>query len=294
MASRSKSPRPRTTPKRRRASGADGPRPIYVLSDSTGNLGRHVLTAILTQFPSDAFRLEMRSFIRSPAQIEDVFQQVRERPGVVFHGMLDPEHKRLIRQGCKAAGVECCDLTGGFVDLLARASGITPGKNYALLHHVDEAYHRRVRALEFTLEHDDALGLDSIGEADIVLVGVSRTSKTPTSIYLAQLGYRVANVALAIEVEPPRELLAVKERKVVGLVINPATLAEIRDRRRSEWRMEAGNYTDPSAIAREIAWSRNLFTRQRWPVLDVTNQAVEETAARIVHALGLTPPTERG
>ena len=97
MASRSKSPRSKPTPKRRRASGAEGPRPIYVLSDSTGNLGRHVLTAILTQFPADAFRLEMRSFIRSAAQIEDVFRQVEAEPGVVFHGMLDPEHNRLIR-----------------------------------------------------------------------------------------------------------------------------------------------------------------------------------------------------
>ena len=265
-----------------------GPRPIHVLSDSTGNLGRHVLTAILTQFPADAFRLEMRSFIRSPKQIEDVFQQIQAAPGVVFHGMLDHAHKEQIEQACKKLGIGCCDLTGPFVDLLARTSGITPGRNYELLHRVDEAYNRRVRALEFTLEHDDALGLDTLDRADIVLVGVSRTSKTPTSIYLAQLGYYVANVALAIQVEPPKELLALTGNKVVGLVIDPRTLTEIRDRRREEWRMAPGSsYTDEQEVAREIAWSRKLFNRQGWPVLDVTNQAVEETAARVVHALGL-------
>src|SRR5205085_19209 len=139
-------------------------------------------------------------------------------------------------------------------------------------------------------EHDDALGLDSIGEADIVLVAVSRTSKTPTSVYLAQLGYRVANVALAMQVEPPKQLLELTTRKVVGLVIEPRTLADIRARRQQAWRMEATSYTDPREVAHEVAWSRELFTRQKWPILDVTNQAVEETAARIVNALGLTGP----
>ena len=272
---------------RKPVASAAGPRPIYVLSDSTGNLGRHVLTAILTQFPADAFRLEMRSFIRSPGQIDEVLKQVKSDPGVVFHGMLDHEHKRQIEAGCKRIGTSCCDLTGPFVDLLSKESGITPGRNYELLHRVDEAYNRRVKALEFTLAHDDALGLDTIDQADIVLVGVSRTSKTPTSIYLAQLGYHVANVALAIQVEPPRELLCVTGNKVVGLVIDPRTLSEIRDHRRREWRMEAGSYTDEEEVAREINWSRRLFQKQGWPVLDVTNQAVEETAARIVQALGL-------
>jgi regulator of PEP synthase PpsR (kinase-PPPase family) len=267
-----------------------GPRPIYVLSDSTGNLGRHMLTALLTQFPADAFRLELRSFIRSPQQIEDVMTQIAVEPGMVFHGMLDHEHKRLIAAECKRIGVGSCDLTGPFVTFISDQSGLKPGQNYELLHHVDEAYHHRMKALEFTLEHDDALGLETLGEADIVLVGVSRTSKTPTSVYLAQLGYRVANVAIAIQVEPPRQLVELKVKKVVGLVIEPRTLAEIRARRQAEWRMEATSYTDPREVAREVAWSRQLFTKQGWPILDVTNQAVEETAARIVHALGLTQP----
>ena len=249
-----------------------------------------MLTAILTQFPPDAFRLEMRSFVRTPEQIAKVMQDVKADPGMVFHGMLDHAHKRQIADACRQIGVGVCDLTGTIVDYIADQSGLAPRQNYELLHHIDETYHHRIRALEFTLEHDDALGLDSIGQADIVLAGVSRTSKTPTSVYLAQLGYRVANVALAPQVEPPKQLLTLPQKKVVGLVIEPRTLAEIRGRRRQEWRMQVSAYTDPREIAREVAWSRELFARMKWPVLDVTNQAVEETAARIVNALGLSGP----
>jgi [pyruvate, water dikinase]-phosphate phosphotransferase / [pyruvate, water dikinase] kinase len=263
-------------------------RPIYILSDSTGNLGRHIVTAILTQFPPDAFRVETRGFLRTEQQLRDVMEQVKHQPGLVFHGLLDHAHKRLVADACDELGVGHCDLTGPFVNFIARQSGLSPGKNYELLHSVDDAYKRRIKALEWTLEHDDALGLDTIGEADIVLVGISRTSKTPTSVYLAQLGYRVANVALAQQVEPPRQLLDLKQRKIVGLVIDPSTLAEIRQRRQAAWHMGDTNYTNPREVAREVAWSRQLFTRQGWPILEVTNQAVEETAARIVNVLGLT------
>ena len=266
-------------------------RPIYILSDSTGNLGRHIVTAILTQFPADAFRVETRGFLRDERQFREVLDQIKSDPGLVFHGLLDQAHKEIVNEGCKKIGLPACDFSGPFVDFVQQESGISPSRNYDLLHTVDDAYKRRIKALEWTLEHDDALGLDTIGEADIVLVGVSRTSKTPTSVYLAQLGYRVANVALAQQVQPPRELLELKQRKVIGLVIDPSTLSEIRQRRQAAWRMGDTNYTDPREVAREVAWSRQLFLKQGWPVLDVTNQAVEETSAKIVNALGLPHPT---
>ena len=280
---------PKLAPKAPPQSASSGPRPIYVLSDSTGNLGRHILSALLTQFPHGSFRLETRSFIRSPQKIAQAFDQIARDPGVVFYGLLDDALKKLVTKRCAELGVGGCDFTGPFVEFLSKHSGVTPGKNYELLHRVDEAYHRRVKALEFTLEHDDALGLETIHEADIVLAGISRTSKTPTSIYLAQQGYRVANVALAIQVEPPKELLALDGKKVVGLVIDASVLADIRERRGQAWRMDANDrYTDHDEIEKEIAWSRRLFMKQNWPILDVTNQAIEETAARIANVLGLT------
>jgi regulator of PEP synthase PpsR (kinase-PPPase family) len=158
----------------------------------------------------------------------------------------------------------------------------------AALHRMDEGYRRRIGALEYTIAHDDGLGLSTLADADVVLAGVSRTGKTPTSIYLAQQGYRVANVALAIESPPPPELLALRGRKVVGLVISPEQLVMIRTRREANWGMDRTGYGESDHVARELAWARQLFARQGWPVLDVTDQAIEETAAKVVEALGLT------
>ncbi len=234
----------------------------------------------------------MHSFVRTRRQIAGVMKQVEARPGMVLHSVIDATHKTAISSECRKLRVGSCDLTGPFVDFIAKHSGLKPGKSYDLLHHVDETYKRRIGALEFTLAHDDALGLETLSEAHIVLVGVSRTSKTPTSIYLAQQGYRVANVALAIQLDPPKELLELEERKVVGLVIEPDTLAEIRARRQRAWRMSQTAYSDLREVAREVEWSRKLFEKRRWPILDVTNQAVEETAARIVQALGLAGPKD--
>jgi hypothetical protein len=261
-----------------------------MLSDSTGNLARHMLTAFMTQFPPDAFTLHMRTFVDNPRRLEEVLSEIEARPGILFHAVVSSEAKRTIIQRCHAAAVPQSDLTGGFVDFLARESGISPSEDPRQLHNLDASYHRRIEAIEFVLGHDDGLGLDTLDQADVVLVGVSRTSKTPTSIYLAQLGYRVGNVALAIEVEPPRQLLELSPMIVVGLYINPRQLAEIRVNRQTGWRMDLTSYSDEDHVAKEITWSRRLFARQGWKTLDVTNQAIEETAGRVLAALGLHRP----
>jgi regulator of PEP synthase PpsR (kinase-PPPase family) len=260
---------------------------LHVLSDSTGNLAHHILTAILTQFPAEKFETKFRTFLRTHDQVADALQQISAEPGIVMHAVVSPDAKEHIAEFCARNKLHCKDLTGGFMEFLATASGETPFADPQQLHRVDEAYQRRIKAIEFTLEHDDGLGLETIGEADVVLTGVSRTSKTPTSIYLSQLGYRSANVSLARGVEPARELLALPAGKVVGLVIDADRLVAIRRRRSAEWSMGHSNYDDADAVKEEIVWSRRLFARQGWPVIDVTSNAVEETAARIVDLLRL-------
>jgi regulator of PEP synthase PpsR (kinase-PPPase family) len=273
-----------------------GPRVLYVLSDSTGNLARHMLTAMLTQFPADALEIRFEPFIRSEARLDEVLASVRGRPGPVCHAVVSASFKGKITGFCREAGLAHHDLTQGLMSFLTEAAGVAPRGDVKSLHKIDESYKRRIGALEFTLSHDDGLGLATIGEADIVLAGVSRTGKTPTSIYLAQLGYRVANVALAMQVSPPEELLRLPAKKVVGLVISPQQLAMIRARRESDWRMSQTSYGEPANVAREITWARQLFNRQGWAVLDVTDQAIEETAAKIVHVTGAShaPPTAAG
>jgi len=203
--------------------------------------------------------------------------------------MVSREFKNVIQRFCLSAELPCRDLTGGTVEFLAALTGVEPLRNLQTLHCMDDAYERRIGALEFTLNHDDGLGAQTLHDADIVLVGVSRTSKTPTSIYLAQQGYRVANVALAVGVDPPEQLRRVPPERVFGLLINPQQLVMIRTRREADWHMRQTSYGDPAHVAREVAWTRRLFIESGWRTLNVTDQAIEETAARITAIVG--PPT---
>lgn len=270
-----------------------GPKILYVLSDSTGNLAKHMLTAFLTQFPREAFCVRAKTFLETQPRLERVLNEISAERGIVFHALVSPQFKKLVEDRCAKAKIPHCDLTGSFVDFLARESGIQPAADSRRLHDVDEIYHRRIRAIEFALQHDDGLGLDTIHEADLVLAGVSRTSKTPTTIYLAQQGFYVGNVSLAHGIEPPQELMALPPGKVVGLTIDSTQLIEIRTRRQREWGVSSTRYNDPEAVENEIHWTRRLFARKGWPVLNVTDQAVEETAARVLEIANLSLRPER-
>lgn len=257
-------------------------RPVYVMSDSTGNLARHMIGAALTQFPADSQRVVYENFLRTPERLSAVLEKAATEAAAVCHAFVADAVKSNIARFCKKKKLPCYDLTGGLGDFLAEATGAPRKANLAALHRLDDAYKRRIEAVEFTLAHDDGLGLETLCQADIVLAGVSRTSKTPTSIYLAQQGYRVANVALAIEVPPPDELLAVPPQRVVGLLIDPQQLVLIRTHRERSWKMQSSMYGDADHVTRELAWARKLYQRQNWKCLNVTDRAIEETAARIL------------
>ena len=260
---------------------------VYILSDSTGNLARHMLAAFITQFPADSIAPQFHTFIRGEYRLDEVLRKIQDKPGAVGHAMVSEPFKEKIAAFCRKAGLPHCDLTGGVVKFLSQATGCKPQSDLSSLHRMDESYQRRIGALEFTLAHDDGLGLATLTDADIVLAGVSRTGKTPTSIYLAQQGYCVANIALAMEVAPPPQLLQLRSKKVVGLIICPQQLVMIRTRRETDWKMSRTSYGEPDHVEREIAWARQLFGRCGWPILDVTDQAIEETAAKIIDVLGI-------
>jgi hypothetical protein len=249
-----------------------------------------MMAAFATQFPANTFTVIMRPFLDTIDKLEAAMDEVALRPGVVLHGMVEMAPKRVIERRCNKIGAPCLDLTGAFVAFLSDAAKVPPQPDRDRLHSVDQAYDRRIQALEFTLDHDDSMGLDTLHEAQIVLSGISRTSKTPTSIYLAQQGFRVANVALAIEVPPPQQLLDLPTDRVVGLVIDPAMLTTIRTRRQQAWRMPESSYNDVTQVREELRWSRKLFEGHGWKVIDVTGRAVEETAALVLQALGLAHP----
>jgi regulator of PEP synthase PpsR (kinase-PPPase family) len=282
----------RGNPRPSKSQSPPAPPMLYVLSDSTGNLARHMLAAFLTQFPAGSIITQFHTFIRNQRLLDEVLSGIGARPGAICHAMVAENLKEKIASFCRTTRLPHYDLTGGVVEFLSCATGVKPRSDVASLHRIDAGYKRRVGALEFTLDHDDGLGLATLADADIVLVGVSRTGKTPTSIYLAQQGYRVANVSLAIESPPPPQLFTLNAKKVVGLVINPQQLVLIRARRESDWLMSRTSYGEPANVVREVAWARQMFARQGWPILDVTDQAIEETAARIVSLLGLAGPPD--
>jgi regulator of PEP synthase PpsR (kinase-PPPase family) len=266
--------------------------PLYVLSDSTGNLARHMVSSFLTQFPLGSFQVHVKPFVHEPMRMKAALEMIAHRPGIVLHAVVAAELKQKIQQECARLNTPCCDLTGPAVDFLSRASHVQPAIDPQQMHPVDNAYCHRINAMGFTLEHDDGLGLDTLSEAQIVLAGVSRTGKTPTSVYLAMLGFRVANVSLAMNVALPAQLLALPPGKAVGLIIEPHQLAEIRTRRQQSWKMNTTRYNELAEVDEEIRWCRGVFNKLRCPVLDVTDQAIEETAARVLEALNLTEPSK--
>ncbi len=259
---------------------------VMVLSDSTGNLARHMLAAVLTQFPAKSISARFENFVRTESRLNELLAVARKQKLAVCHAMVSDHLKTQIKAACKAARLRCFDLTGDLVDFLEKSTTMKPTTDLDALHRLDEAYRRRISAMEFTLSHDDGLGLETIEEADVVLVGVSRTSKTPTSILLAQQGYWTANVSLARAVQPPSVLFRLPARKVVGLTISADQLAMIRARRQAAWGMLQTSYGHPQNVTDEVAWSRSLFREHGWPILDVTDQAVEETAAKVAEIVG--------
>ena len=253
---------------------------VHLLSDSTGNLSRHMMAAFATQFPPGTFGIRPRPCLRTPTLLDAALDEIAKSPGIVLHAFLSEQAKRRTNEFCAKADLPCRDLTGDFVAFLSQHSGVRPGCDPDRLHEMDENYRRRIKALEFGLSHDDGLGLETLHEADIVLSGVSRTGKTPTTIHLGQQGILAGNVSLVGGVDPPRELTNLPRGKVIGLIIDPGRLVEIRRNRQRDFGTTLETYSDYERVAEEVRWSRDIFRRNGWHVLDVTNQAIEEIAAR--------------
>ena len=262
------------------------PTPVLLISDATGAMGEHVLQAIFTQFPEGSFRLETLTFVNSEAALAQcVARLARTTTGLVFHATIYPAFKRRIERTCRQQGLAVYDLTGPIMRFAVRASGRQPTLNYSKLHELTPGYFDRVIAIEFAIEHDDGRGLNTMDEAQVILTGVSRTSKTPTSMFLALAGWKAANVPIVMGLEPPTALLAADPRRVICLTMHPESLTAVRAARTKEQLGHRSDYADLTVVRREVVWSRRLAEHRGWHLLDVTGRAVEETAARIMDRL---------
>ncbi len=256
---------------------------IHLISDSTGELGERFTNALVTQFPDDKIILKKFNFVEDEAELKKVFSKISDHGSILFHTVISKTLKRKIETFGRGRRVPTFDLTGPPTDFMIKYLNVKPDWNIQSIHKINEDYNRRIDAIEFTINHDDGAGGSTLKRADAILVGPSRTSKTPTSIYLAIKGYRVANVPIVPVVDIPKELEKLKgDPRVIGFVIVPAKLQEVRIKRVAELGSNPEGYTDLHEISKEMNWAKKVYEKYQWDTIEITGRAIEETAALIM------------
>jgi regulator of PEP synthase PpsR (kinase-PPPase family) len=254
---------------------------LHVASDSTGETAARVVEAVEAQFPDLEFEVVRHPRITAVEDVHLTAARARGRRAVVLFTLVEPELREAMRALCKRYRVHYCDLLGHPIEAVARVSGSPATRRSGARSVLDSSYFRRIAAMEFAVRYDDGAGASRLAEADIVLVGVSRSSKTPLSMYLAYLGYKTANVPIVKGIDPPAELWDVDRAKVVGLTIDPDALAAMRGER-AKGMGGGGSYSDLAEIYEELDHAEEVYKRLGCPVIEVSNLAIEETARRIV------------
>lgn len=262
---------------------------VFVVSDSAGETGESVVKAAVVQFLPVAVDIRRMPFVHDRTGIDHVVRSAREIGGVIVFTLVIPELRDYLLEQAVMHQVICIDLLGPIISSLEKALDTRARHEPGMIHKLDEGYFRKVEAVEFSVKYDDGRDPTGILKADIVLVGVSRTSKTPLSMYLAHKSYKVANVPLVPELKPPNELFTVSKRKIVGLKIDPDKLNEIRKERLKALGL-AGNatYANAERIRQELKYAEQIMERLGCLVIDVSNKAVEETAGLIMERMELS------
>lgn len=260
---------------------------IFAVSDGTGQTAEGVVRASLTQFDDKGVRIVRYGGVRSVQDVRRIVAEAADTEGFIVHTLVSEPMRRLMFNEGRAANVATIDLMGPMLARLSELLAVAPRSEPGLAQPFDAVYLQRIEAINFTVRHDDGRSIDDLERAEIVLVGVSRTSKTPLSIYLAYRGWRVANVPLALGVAPPKELFELPRRRVVGLVIKPERLSELRLARIHLLGTRPKGYADLEHVRQEMVYAYELFDQRRdWPLVDVTNKPIEEAAAEVVALLG--------
>ena len=256
---------------------------LHLLSDSTGETLENIAKAALAQYDDVQTVRHFWPMVRTEAHLDRICQEIAQNPGLVIFTLVNPQTRRALESRCHALGLPMVapldPVNDALSGLLGQQAKARPGRQHVL----DAAYFARVDAIQFTIAHDDGIAWEEWEEADIVLAGVSRSSKTPTSIYLANRGYKTANIPVVVESPPPPLLYQLRNPLVVGLTTSADRLIAIRrNRLLSLNQAPETDYVNGEAVAREIAFARRMFADNGWPVIDVTRRSIEETAAAII------------
>jgi regulator of PEP synthase PpsR (kinase-PPPase family) len=253
---------------------------LHMISDSTGETALRLVQALEAQFPEQEFHEIRHPRVESVTDLRLAVDRMKGRPAVVVYTLVEPELRQEMRALCRKARLHYCDLLGHPIDAVAKVSGQTAKMTPRARPPLNDAYFRRMSAIEFAVKFDDGVGA-GLQEADVVLVGVSRTSKTPLSIYLGYLGYRAANVPLVKGIDPPEELFQIEPWKTVGLTIDAQRLSEIRGER-IRWMRGDRKYASLVEIYEELEYAERIHRRLGCPVIEVSDLSIEEIALRIV------------
>ena len=256
---------------------------LHLLSDSTGETLDAIAKAALAQFEGADVIRHFWPMVRSQQHLDRIMADVAANPGLVFYTMASSELRHKLEERCGVLGLPVVAVLDHAIGALEAALGQHPRARPGRQHVMDEAYFARVDAIHYTIAHDDGIAWEDWEEADIVLAGVSRTSKTPTSIYLANRGYKVANIPIVVESPPPPALFGLKHPMVVGLTTAPDRLIQVRRNRLLSLNQAPETaYVDTDRVNRELAYARRMYADNDWPVIDVTRRSIEETAAAVI------------
>jgi regulator of PEP synthase PpsR (kinase-PPPase family) len=256
---------------------------LHLVSDSTGETLIAASRAAAAQYQGVASIEHVYPLVRTTAQLDRVIAEIEDAPGIVLFTLVDPELSRRLEASCEASGSPCLSVLGPILILFQSYLGQNATSRAGAQHMLNADYFKRIDALNYTMMNDDGQMPENLEQADIVLVGVSRTSKTPTSIYLANRGYKTANVPFVPQVPLPRGLAELKRPLIVGLIATAERIIQIRQNRLLSLNADTqSDYIDRVAVAEELGASRRFFAQRRWPMIDVTRRSIEETAAAIL------------
>lgn len=280
---------------------------IIILSDGTGETAAQMAKAAMVQFGNQNVYFTRYKNVRLEAQIEAICDDAAISHDLVVYTIVSPQLRAFLVNKAREKSIPCVDLLGPLLVGLASYFGYEPKSIAGLLHDVNESYFLRIAAMEYTVAHDDGRDLTGLDKADVVIVGISRTSKTPLSMYLSHQGWKVANIPLIQGFTIPKEITEIDQRRIIGLTIDAQDLATIRRARLERLgQNQGGEYADPDRVNEEIEYANEIFRRnRRWPVFNVTGKALEETASEIIklmasrrltppHSLENLPPSQKG
>ena len=257
---------------------------LHLLSDSTGETLEMLAKAALAQFEGAEVIRHFWPMVRSQHHLDRIMAEIAANPGLVFYTLVNADTRVRLEEHCRTLALPVVPVLDAAVNALEAALGQHPKARPGRQHAMDEAYFARVDAIHYTIAHDDGVGWENWEEADIVLAGVSRSSKTPTSIYLANRGYKVANIPIVVESPPPAVLFGLKHPLVVGLTTAPERLVQVRRNRLiSLGQIPETSYVDEGRVGSEVQYARRMFADNGWPVIDVTRRSIEEAAAAIIN-----------